>query len=85
MIAGPDLPIASPMMTKIPVPMIAPMPSAVRSRAPTDRDSERALSSVSATTASVGLTPKRPPKRRCGAVSVAMGAGISPPAWFQTG
>ena len=31
MIAGPASPIASPRMTKMPVPMIAPMPSAVRS------------------------------------------------------
>ncbi len=29
--------IASPMMTKMPVPMIAPTPSAVRSSAPTER------------------------------------------------
>ena len=35
--AGPESPIASPMITKIPVPMIAPMPKAVRSRAPTAR------------------------------------------------
>ena len=35
--AGPDWVIASPTITKIPVPMIAPMPSAVRSRAPTAR------------------------------------------------
>ena len=35
--AGPASPIASPRMTKIPVPMIAPMPSAVRSKRPTAR------------------------------------------------
>jgi hypothetical protein len=33
--AGPDSLIASPTITKMPVPMIAPMPSAVRSSAPT--------------------------------------------------
>ena len=37
MIAGPASPIASPMITKMPVPMMAPMPSAVRSRTPTAR------------------------------------------------
>ena len=36
-IDGPDSPIASPMITKMPVPMIAPMPSAVRSSTPTAR------------------------------------------------
>src|SRR4051812_34013339 len=36
-IDGPASPIASPMMTKMPVPMIAPMPRAVRSRTPTAR------------------------------------------------
>ena len=36
MIAGPASPIASPITTKMPVPMIAPRPSAVRSSAPTD-------------------------------------------------
>ena len=35
-IAGPESPIASPMITKMPVPMIAPIPSAVRSSTPID-------------------------------------------------
>src|SRR4051812_1735370 len=37
MIDGPASPIASPLITKMPVPMMAPMPSAVRSRTPTAR------------------------------------------------
>jgi hypothetical protein len=35
--AGPESPIASPMITKIPVPITAPIPSAVRSSVPTAR------------------------------------------------
>ena len=38
-IDGPESVIASPMMTKIPVPMMAPSPSADRSRSPTTRRS----------------------------------------------
>jgi hypothetical protein len=67
-IAGPESPMASPMMTKMPVPMIAPRPSAVRSRAPTAR--RRPLSSFSWTTVStsfvassadVAMAPTYPP------------------------
>src|SRR3954451_25315241 len=36
-IDGPERAIASPMITKMPVPMIAPMPSAVRASTPTAR------------------------------------------------
>src|SRR3954463_3689420 len=36
-IDGPEREIASPMITKMPVPMMAPMPSAVRSSTPTAR------------------------------------------------
>src|SRR4051812_10849750 len=56
-IAGPESPTASPRMTKIPVPMTAPMPRAVRSRAPTARRSP--LSSLSATTVSTSLVASR--------------------------
>ena len=38
-IDGPESAIASPMMTKMPVPMMAPSPSADRSRRPTTRRS----------------------------------------------
>ena len=58
-IAGPARPIASPMMTKIPVPMIAPIPSAVRSSAPTERWSP-VWSSASGTSWSVGLRANVP-------------------------
>jgi hypothetical protein len=63
MIDGPASPIASPMMTKIPVPMTAPIPRAVRSRTPTARLSPCSGSaSVSRMRTSVGLraiTPAR--------------------------
>jgi hypothetical protein len=57
-IPGPDSAIASPMITKIPVPMIAPIPRAVRSSAPTDRAS-RDPSAVSSS-CSMGLVAKGP-------------------------
>src|SRR3954463_8260169 len=60
MIAGPESPIASPMTTKMPVPMIAPRPSAVRSSRPTTRASDAPFSSVSRTSVSVSLVAKRP-------------------------
>src|SRR3954453_9165644 len=60
MIAGPASPIASPMITKMPVPMMAPSPSAVRSSAPTARCSLCSESSVSATSASTGLVLNSP-------------------------
>ena len=60
MIAGPESPIASPMTTKMPVPMMAPRPSAVRSSRPTTRCSDAPFSSVSRTSASVSLVAKRP-------------------------
>src|SRR4051812_12128613 len=63
MIAGPESPIASPRITKMPVPMTAPMPSAVRSSRPTARFRELLASSVSATSLSTGLVSKRPPRR----------------------
>src|SRR3954452_4624437 len=59
MIAGPESPIASPMITKMPVPMIAPSPSAVRSRVPTDRF--RPCSDVASPAEPVGLRVNRPP------------------------
>src|SRR4051812_40445408 len=62
MIAGPESPIASPRITKMPVPMTAPMPSAVRSSRPTARLSELLSSWVSATSLSTGLVSKRPPR-----------------------
>src|SRR5690349_11277300 len=73
MIAGPESPIASPRITKMPVPMTAPMPSAVRSSRPTARLSELPDSSVSATRRSTGLVSKRPPCR----VTVPMSAPCS--------
>ena len=57
--AGPESPIASPMITKMPVPMIAPRPSAVRSRVPTAR--LRPLSSFSSTTVSTSLVANSEP------------------------
>ena len=60
MIAGPESPIASPMTTKMPVPMMAPRPSAVRSSRPTTRASDAPFSSVSRTSVSVSLVAKRP-------------------------
>src|SRR3954447_1012172 len=63
MIAGPESPIASPRITKMPVPMTAPMPSAVRSSRPTARLRELLASSVSATSLSTGLVSKSPPRR----------------------
>ena len=64
-IDGPEVVIASPMITKMPVPMIAPRPSAVRSRAPTARLSWVSLSSVSLTRTSIGLVAKRPLRPSC--------------------
>ena len=61
-IEGPEDPIASPMTTKMPVPMIAPRPSAVRSPSPTTRLSDWPFSWVSRTRTSVGLTAKGPPR-----------------------
>src|SRR3954468_20935100 len=60
MIDGPASPIASPMTTKMPVPMMAPRPSAVRSSTPTARWSWWPCSSVSPTSASTGLVMKNP-------------------------
>src|SRR3954453_16227369 len=60
MIAGPASPIASPMITKMPVPMMAPSPSAVRSSAPTARSSWCSASSVSPTSASTGFVTNSP-------------------------
>ena len=57
--AGPDLPIASPMITKMPVPMIAPMPSAVRSSVPTARLNP-VLSDASSCSASADLRANSP-------------------------
>ena len=57
-IAGPESPIASPMMTKMPVPMIAPTPSAVRSSAPTERRSR--VPSAASSSCSLGLVTKAP-------------------------
>src|SRR5947208_8401625 len=58
-IDGPESEIASPMITKMPVPMIAPMPSAVRSSTPTARF--RPCSSlVSRARYSVGLRANGP-------------------------
>src|SRR3954462_8025883 len=58
-IDGPDRAIASPMITKMPVPMIAPMPSAVRSSTPTARFSPSSPL-VSRARCSVGLRAKSP-------------------------
>src|SRR3954470_3835954 len=58
-IDGPESPIASPMITKIPVPMIAPMPSAVRSSTPTARLSPSSPL-VSRARCSVGLRANGP-------------------------
>src|SRR3954452_13429374 len=63
MIAGPESPIASPRITKMPVPMTAPMPSAVRSSSPTARRSWLLASCVSATRRSTGLVANRSPLR----------------------
>ena len=60
MIDGPEVVIASPMITKMPVPMIAPRPSAVRSSAPTARRSSCSFSCVSSTSRSTGLVAKIP-------------------------
>jgi len=60
MMPGPASPIASPITTKMPVPMMAPRPSAVRSSTPTERWSWCSLSSVSPTSASTGLVMNRP-------------------------
>src|SRR3954447_11511990 len=75
MIAGPESPIASPMTTKMPVPMIAPRPSAVRSRRPTTRASDAPFSSVSRTSASVSLVANRP-LRPPGCEAVAIGLSL---------
>jgi hypothetical protein len=45
--AGPAMPAPSPITTKIPVPMIAPTPIAVRCNAPTERFSSCPASCVS--------------------------------------
>src|SRR3982750_3160017 len=58
-IDGPERAIASPMITKMPVPMIAPMPSAVRSSTPTARFSPSSPL-VSRARCSVGLRAKSP-------------------------
>ena len=58
--AGPETPIASPMITKMLAPMIAPRPSAVRSNAPISRFSEASLYFVSASSASIDLRAKGP-------------------------
>ena len=63
MINGPEDAIASPITTKMPVPMIAPRPSAVRSPRPTTRLSDWPFSSVSRTSTSVGFVANGP--RRC--------------------
>ena len=60
MIDGPAVGIALPMITKMPVPMMAPRPSAVRSRAPTARVSSVSFSCVSLTRTSIGLVANRP-------------------------
>jgi hypothetical protein len=57
-IAGPDSAIASPMITKIPVPMIAPIPRAVRSSAPTER--LRRVPSAVSRSCSVGFVANGP-------------------------
>src|SRR5688572_24612625 len=59
-IEGPEVAIASPMITKMPVPMMAPRPSAVRSSAPTARRSSVLFSCVSSTSRSTGLVAKSP-------------------------
>ena len=51
------------MITKMPVPMIAPRPSAVRSSAPTARRSSCSFSCVSATSRSTGLVAKTRSRR----------------------
>src|SRR3954454_597928 len=61
--AGPERLIASPMITKMPVPMMAPRPIAVRLSAPTARR-RPPPSPVSATSCSVGLRAKGPPPPR---------------------
>src|SRR4051794_26846548 len=58
-IDGPERAIASPMITKMPVPMIAPMPSAVRSSTPTARFSPSSPL-VSRARCSVGLRANNP-------------------------
>src|ERR1700710_921378 len=65
MIAGPESPIASPRITKMPVPMTAPMPSAVRSSSPTARRSWLEASFVAATKGSTGLWAARAPPLGC--------------------
>ena len=69
-IDGPEDAIASPITTKMPVPMIAPSPSAVRSPRPTTRLRLAPFSSVSRTTTSVGFVANGP--RRCPGESTAM-------------
>src|SRR5689334_6844464 len=71
-IDGPVLPIASPTITKMPVPMTAPIPSAVRSSSPTARFSALPRSSVSPTSC-LGLLRANGPGREIVAMS-----GFSP-------
>src|SRR5437868_2514382 len=81
MIDGPAWPIASPMMTKIPVPMTAPMPRAVRSRTPTARLSPCSGSAVaSRMSASWDLRAKGP-----GRATVAIGDRMPVRGIEQTG
>src|SRR3954451_15580017 len=61
-IDGPVPVIASPMITKMPVPMMAPSPSADRSSKPTTRRSWCPRSSASETSACVGLVTNSPPR-----------------------
>jgi hypothetical protein len=68
-IRGPESAIASPMMTKIPVPITAPMPRAVRSSAPTAR--RRVVSSAVSISRLLGCVTKGP-----GFVTTAMAGGL---------
>jgi hypothetical protein len=73
--AGPESPIASPRMTKMPVPMIAPMPSAVRSSTPTARF-RPSSPVVSRTRCSVGLRANRPGRVAVAIFDDLLGAGV---------
>ena len=70
-IDGPEEAIASPITTKMPVPMIAPSPSAVRSPSPTTRLRLAPFASVSRASTSVGLVAKGP-RRSEGAADMAI-------------
>lgn len=72
--AGPDTPIASPMITKMLAPMIAPRPSAVRSKAPISRFSEASRFLVSASSASIGLRANGP--RSIVAIEALLGSSV---------